>query len=319
MGTMTFSAEPSILSPTPDDMTCFPDDESSWSSSLTTSQCVGMNSAKASEIPRSIPSHQKPSILDYSRHERQRHRHSKDRSSTKRKPVPPPLIGSHWSSGHRTMHPRSRPLPVSTPKWFPSTQVFMTHRFVALDCEMVGVGPGGKRSVLARASLVDFYGRCIFDTFVRVDEEVSDFRTHVSGIHPGDLTSAKAISFQKCRSIIRDMIENKILIGHGLKNDLSVLDIQHPWWNLRDTCLYQPYMKEDQFGNVRLPSRLRDLAWLHLGILIQREGTPHNSLEDACAAMALYRNVQREWDLHVDCKRRSKVLHSPLHNVLSVM
>lgn len=45
-------------------------------------------------------------------------------------------------------------------------------RYLALDCEMVGIGTEGKKSVLARASLVDWEGKTVFDTFVQVPTRV---------------------------------------------------------------------------------------------------------------------------------------------------
>ena len=38
---------------------------------------------------------------------------------------------------------------------------------MGLDCEMVGTGPSGKTSVLARCCLVNFEGEVIYDNFVR--------------------------------------------------------------------------------------------------------------------------------------------------------
>jgi len=43
---------------------------------------------------------------------------------------------------------------------------------LALDCEMVGIGTDGKKSVLARASLVDWNGDTVFDSFVQVPTRV---------------------------------------------------------------------------------------------------------------------------------------------------
>jgi len=45
-------------------------------------------------------------------------------------------------------------------------------RYLALDCEMVGIGTDGKKSVLARASLVDWNGDTVFDSFVQVPTRV---------------------------------------------------------------------------------------------------------------------------------------------------
>ena len=174
---------------------------------------------------------------------------------------------------------------------------------------MVGVGPGGIRSVLARVSIVDYNGKCIFDTFVRVDEKVTDYRTFVSGVREKDLLSPQAMDFGMCRQHVMKVLRNKILVGHGLQNDLSVLHLSHPWCNTRDTSLYEPYMQQSNPYNnygyhgegvlVLRPRRLRDLARVYLGVLIQQAGQEHDSLEDARAAMLLYKEVQSEWDYWV--------------------
>lgn len=62
-------------------------------------------------------------------------------------------------------------------------------RYVAMDCEMVGVGPGGSESSLARVSVVNFYGYVLLDVFVRQRERVVDYRTQHSGIRPSDLVN----------------------------------------------------------------------------------------------------------------------------------
>ena len=63
----------------------------------------------------------------------------------------------------------------------------MSHKVIGMDCEMVGVGYGGNRSILARVSLVDRDGRCIYDRHVKPTETVTDYRTAVSGIRPSDI------------------------------------------------------------------------------------------------------------------------------------
>ena len=63
-----------------------------------------------------------------------------------------------------------------------------------MDCEMVGVGQGGKDSVLARVSVVNQYGKCIYDRYVKAREAVTDFRTQFSGIRPENLKNGKISS-----------------------------------------------------------------------------------------------------------------------------
>jgi hypothetical protein len=52
----------------------------------------------------------------------------------------------------------------------------------AIDCEMVGAGPEGIRSLLARCSIVNHLGEVVYDKYVKPVEIVTDYRTHVSGI-----------------------------------------------------------------------------------------------------------------------------------------
>lgn len=63
-------------------------------------------------------------------------------------------------------------------------------RYVAMDCEMVGVGEGEhESSALARVSIVNFHGHCVLDCFVKPKEKVTDWRTWVSGVSPKDMVN----------------------------------------------------------------------------------------------------------------------------------
>jgi hypothetical protein len=61
---------------------------------------------------------------------------------------------------------------------------------VALDCEMVGCGPKGSVSVLARVAVVDERGNVLLDSYVSPPEVVTDYRTRWSGIKPQHLKNA---------------------------------------------------------------------------------------------------------------------------------
>ena len=57
---------------------------------------------------------------------------------------------------------------------------------------MVGVGPEGIESTLARVSIVNYHGCTILDRFVRPREKVTDYRTWVSGVREEDLRNGKS-------------------------------------------------------------------------------------------------------------------------------
>lgn len=72
---------------------------------------------------------------------------------------------------------------------------------VALDCEMVGTGPGGCYDELARCSIVDYHGNVLFDEYVRPRQPVTDYRTQWSGIQRHHLLDA--MPFAQARDKVR--------------------------------------------------------------------------------------------------------------------
>ena len=89
-----------------------------------------------------------------------------------------------------------------------------------MDCEMVGVGPDGTVSSLARVSLVNFHGAVLLDVFVRQRERVTDYRTHVSGVREKDMLGARP--FEDVQKQVAELLRDKILVGHAVHNDLQV-------------------------------------------------------------------------------------------------
>jgi RNA exonuclease 4 len=176
--------------------------------------------------------------------------------------------------------------------------------YFSLDCEMVGVGPEGLDSALARVSIVNWDEQIVLDTYVRVTEPVTDYRTFISGIQEEHVTSDTAMPLEHVQNLVAGILRGKILIGHGLENDLKVLCLDHPWTDIRDTAKYAPFMTRVHTSSVLKlfdapelrPRKLKDLAYEKLGMDIQVIGQPHSPLEDAMAAMALYKSVRPEWE-----------------------
>ena len=168
--------------------------------------------------------------------------------------------------------------------------------YVGLDCEMVGVGPSGRQSALARACIVDFHGDVLYDRYVRPKGFVTDFRTKYSGVRSSNLRKGEACSFEECQRNVAELIKGKILVGHALKNDLTVLMLSHPRAYIRDTASYRPLMKCRKVGDKEkyCPNALRNLAKEKLGITIQ-DGE-HDPGVDARTAMMLYRECRLQWE-----------------------
>ncbi|KAF0683856.1 Aste57867_24131 [Aphanomyces stellatus] len=167
-----------------------------------------------------------------------------------------------------------------------------TALIVAMDCEMVGVGVGGTRSVLARCSIVGFDGTVLYDEHVKPLEKVTDFRTHVSGIRSKSLRNA--IPFAKCQNDVGELLKDKILVGHAVRNDLQALMLTHPKPMLRDTTKYRPYMRRRMNGTKLLPKALRHLAQEVLDKTIQTG--EHDSVEDARTTLELYKRAMVPWE-----------------------
>jgi RNA exonuclease 4 len=159
-------------------------------------------------------------------------------------------------------------------------------KYIALDCEMVGVGPEPNRdSALARVSLVNYHGHQVYDSYVQVSLPVTDYRTAVSGIEPRHLKPDVARTFKEVQDDVKILLQGRILVGHALKNDLGALILNHPRRDIRDTSQYAEFKKL-----ARVPGRtpaLKILVKELLGVDIQ--GGQHSSVEDARATMALFR------------------------------
>ncbi|XP_076850487.1 RNA exonuclease 4 [Brachyhypopomus gauderio] len=177
-------------------------------------------------------------------------------------------------------------------------------RAVAIDCEMVGVGPDGEESMLARVSLVNQFGKCVYDKYVQPTERVTDYRTAVSGIRPADIENAE--DFKTVQQEVAQILEGRILVGHAIHNDLKILLLDHPKKNIRDTQKYKPFKK---IANSGRPA-LRVLCKKVLNVKVQQG--EHSSVQDAQATMRLYTLVKKQWEAELKASRgRSKDPKSP--------
>jgi RNA exonuclease 4 len=174
-------------------------------------------------------------------------------------------------------------------------------QYVALDCEMVACG---SERVAARVVLIDWKGRTVLDEYMKPKETVTDYLTFVSGITEEHLENAD--EFQVVQQRVKDMLSNKILVGHGVDNDLRALGIEHLWLYTRDTAYYQPFMRLIETSTrsnpnisqtpVWGPRKLKELALEKLQRDIQVPGKSHCPVEDAQAALDLYKSHRPRWE-----------------------
>ncbi|GAA6096849.1 RNA exonuclease 4 isoform X1 [Tachysurus ichikawai] len=170
----------------------------------------------------------------------------------------------------------------------------LTHA-IAMDCEMVGVGTGGEESMLARVSIVNYFGKCVYDKYVKPTEKVTDYRTAVSGIRPADVEHGEI--FKTVQQEVAKILEGRILVGHAIHNDLKILLLDHPKRNTRDTQKYKPFRKIVKSGR----PALRVLCQEILNVQVQQG--EHSSVQDAQATMRLYTLVKKKWEAELKSSR----------------
>ncbi|KAK9843491.1 hypothetical protein WJX81_005692 [Elliptochloris bilobata] len=206
----------------------------------------------------------------------------------------PPLQASSLAFAPRTFEPLG---PGEAPA--PGT-------LLALDAEFVAHSPpdtvlrGGvevevcpARLGLARVSVVRGAGEragepCI-DDYIQAVEPVHDYLTKWSGLVAGDLDPALSrrhlTTLKRAYLKLRYLVDaGCVLVGHGLKTDLRMLNIAVPPEQLRDTCDLFCFKRQRRLS-------LRFLASYLLGLDIQ--AATHDSIEDARTALELFRLYER--------------------------
>lgn len=174
---------------------------------------------------------------------------------------------------------------------------------LALDCEMVGGGPSGLTSLLARVSVVNQHGEVMYDRFVRPSEPVTDYRTAVSGITPAHLESG--LDARQVQREVSQLLKSRILVGHGLLSDLQALCLSVPKSHLRDTSLFRLLCPHR-------PLPLKQLVQEHLGHLSEFarfQLSEHDPVQDARAALALYKLVSHQWETMLAQEAQSGAMH----------
>ena len=162
------------------------------------------------------------------------------------------------------------------------------HPVVSIDCEMVGTG---SRSMLAKCSILDYDGRILYDEYIRPDRRITDYRTKWSGIKPCHMKTAQP--YGEATERIKGILRGSIVVGHDLTHDFAVIGLQHPKTCIRDTAKFVPLRGLAGLIKTHNPS-LKNLTAILLGRTIQNGA--HCSLEDARAALDIYRKYEDVWE-----------------------
>ncbi|XP_028835851.1 interferon-stimulated 20 kDa exonuclease-like 2 [Denticeps clupeoides] len=183
-----------------------------------------------------------------------------------------------------------------------ATPIGNPQKYLAIDCEMVGTGPKGRKNELARCSIVSYDGDVIYDKYIKPTNPVTDLRTRWSGIRWHHLHNASP--FLQAKKEIVKILSGKVLVGHALHNDLTVLSYTHPASLTRDTSRIPLLNKKAGFPETQAAS-LKRLTKAIFGKDIQTGRAGHSSVEDAKASMDLYKVVEVEWEKELASKSQA--------------
>ncbi|QRW14764.1 nucleotide-binding frt1 [Ceratobasidium sp. AG-Ba] len=143
------------------------------------------------------------------------------------------------------------------------SKFYPPEEYAALSCLSVGAGSGGSVSMLARATVIDYWGNVIFDSFVEPTEKVTNYKTTSTGIEEHHLHGSESKPFKVVQAEVADIIKDRIIIGYSLWTDLAVLGIRHIAKNTRDIALFVPFREalNQHNGQVRItkPIHAKDM------------------------------------------------------------
>ncbi|KAM5293686.1 interferon-stimulated 20 kDa exonuclease-like 2 [Glossophaga mutica] len=209
-----------------------------------------------------------------------------------------PKIKSH-PTRHQKKDPQKNPqknTPAYSENKCSGASQTMPRKMVAIDCEMVGTGPKGHVSSLARCSIINYNGDVLYDEYILPPCHIVDYRTRWSGIRKHHMVNATP--FKIARGQILKILTGKIVVGHAIHNDFKALQYFHPKSLTRDTSHIPPLnRKADCPENATMS--LKHLTKKLLNRDIQTGKSGHSSVEDAQATMELYKLVEVEWEQHL--------------------
>lgn len=186
------------------------------------------------------------------------------------------------------------------------TLIALDTEFVSIRQPEIEVNSEGERQTirpiahaLARVSVVrgsgENEGLPFIDDYINCKDTIVDYLTSYSGISPGDLDPRRSkhnlvslkIAYKKLWILLNLGCK---FVGHGLKTDFRVINIQIPKDHVIDTAeLFFIPAKQRKLG-------LAFLAWYLFREDIQVE--THDSIEDARTALRLW----RKWEEWVECE-----------------
>ncbi|KAK6151217.1 hypothetical protein DH2020_016149 [Rehmannia glutinosa] len=146
------------------------------------------------------------------------------------------------------------------------SKVMKSTKMLAIDCEMVLCEDGTE--ALVKVCAVNRNLQVKLDEVVNPNKAIADYRTEITGISAKDLDGVTRSLKDVQESLKKLLSHGTILVGHSANNDLR----DHT--RVIDTSYLFKYAN----GPINRKPSLS---------LLCKKGSPHNCLDDACAAMKL--------------------------------
>ncbi|KAK0039183.1 EXONUCLEASE [Biomphalaria pfeifferi] len=163
------------------------------------------------------------------------------------------------------------------------------HDIVALDVEKVLTAAGKE---LGRVTVVSRQGEAIYDKIIRPENPVVDYLTRYSGLTREIIESG--IDVQVARDEILELIgPETVIVGHGVENDLSSLELYH------DRIIDTAHLFLNPDGR---KISLAQLSKKYLNKVIQKEA--HDSRIDALTCLHLLSIKVQHMISVTSCKSR---------------
>ncbi|KAI0050656.1 hypothetical protein FA95DRAFT_1513560 [Auriscalpium vulgare] len=150
--------------------------------------------------------------------------------------------------------------------------------------------------MVARVSVTDYEGTVVFDSFVRPTcvHPVSDYRTPETGLQPAHLAAAPP--FAQVQAHVCALLRGKIAVGHALWDFLAATGLRHATRATRDVAAYVPFRRRLRCGRQLPPLPVLVNRLMGRNIALGHE----HPLENARAALDLFRSVEQTWEASID-------------------
>uniref|UniRef100_A0A1B6E1S5 Exonuclease domain-containing protein n=1 Tax=Clastoptera arizonana TaxID=38151 RepID=A0A1B6E1S5_9HEMI len=175
----------------------------------------------------------------------------------------------------------------------------------AINCKIVeGIMPDKKKAnMIARISIVDYYGFVVYDRLFKSIWPVIDYRSNYTGLYAGNFTK-NAVTLCREKEKLELLLKGNVLVGYGLLHDLTVLGLKHQFSLCRDAATFTKFKRA--IADKTTPT-LNELASHFLNKTF--DTNQHDSVQQAHIAMLLYINFKSEWDSEVKSTFHSYVQH----------